>query len=38
MRLQFLGRFIGFCRLLTVLAVSSLVLAEQAAAQENGQY
>ncbi|MFC5756639.1 MULTISPECIES: DUF1134 domain-containing protein [unclassified Rhizobium] len=38
MRLQFLGRFIGFCRLLTAIMVSSVVVAGQAAAQDNGQY
>ena len=38
MHLQFLGRFIGFCRLLTVLTVSSMAITEQAAAQDSGQY
>jgi hypothetical protein len=39
MRLQFLGRFIGFCRLLTAIMVSSVIVAGQAAAQQNnGQY
>lgn len=39
MRLQFLGRFIGFCKLLIAIMISSVMITGQAAAQQNnGQY